>query len=100
MAWSNEWYEGFRNGTFATQLSGAWLLGHLNNWMRQKPPENGASLTCLMVLRQLGRFVPLDSNPIEHQDEAWKLIEYMTTRRDIQLQHFATIAAFRPTHHL
>ncbi|MCZ8488919.1 extracellular solute-binding protein [Vibrio lentus] len=30
-AWSNEWYEGFRNGTFATQLSGAWLLGHLNN---------------------------------------------------------------------
>ncbi|MEO0889854.1 MAG: extracellular solute-binding protein, partial [Pseudomonadota bacterium] len=33
LAWSNEWYEGFRNGTFATQLSGAWLLGHLNNWI-------------------------------------------------------------------
>ncbi|GAM67120.1 ABC-type sugar transport system [Vibrio sp. JCM 19236] len=30
----------------------------------------------------------------KNPDEAWKLIEYMTTRRDVQLKHFETIAAF------
>jgi multiple sugar transport system substrate-binding protein len=32
-AWSNEWSEGFKRGTIATQMSGAWLAGHLNNWL-------------------------------------------------------------------
>ncbi|MFW5899203.1 MAG: ABC transporter substrate-binding protein, partial [Jiangellaceae bacterium] len=32
-SWTNEWYEAFKQGTVATQLSGAWLLGHLQNWM-------------------------------------------------------------------
>jgi multiple sugar transport system substrate-binding protein len=32
-AWSNEWSEGFRRGRIATQMSGAWLAGHLSNWL-------------------------------------------------------------------
>lgn len=32
-SWTNEWYGGFRDGSVATQPSGAWLLGHLQNWM-------------------------------------------------------------------
>ena len=32
-AWSNEWSEGFKRGTLATQLTGAWLAGHLSNWL-------------------------------------------------------------------
>ena len=31
--WSNEWSEGFKRGTLATQPTGAWLAGHLNNWL-------------------------------------------------------------------
>ncbi|EJV9421946.1 extracellular solute-binding protein [Vibrio vulnificus] len=95
LAWSNEWYEGFRNGTFATQLSGAWLLGHLNNWIA--PETTGkwgvSHLPDGIYGSWGGSFLSIPTQS-KHQDEAWKLIEYMTTRRDIQLQHFATIAAF------
>ncbi|EMK3378110.1 extracellular solute-binding protein [Vibrio vulnificus] len=95
LAWSNEWYEGFRNGTFATQLSGAWLLGHLNNWIA---PETAGKWGVSHLPDGIygswgGSFLSIPTQS-KHQDEAWKLIEYMTTRRDIQLQHFATIAAF------
>ncbi|EPF9308572.1 extracellular solute-binding protein [Vibrio vulnificus] len=95
LAWSNEWYEGFRNGTFATQLSGAWLLGHLNNWIA---PETAGKWGVSHLPAGIygswgGSFLSIPTQS-KHQDEAWKLIEYMTTRRDIQLQHFATIAAF------
>lgn len=37
-AWSTEWYDAFAQGTVATQVSGAWLLGHLQSWM---PLESG-----------------------------------------------------------
>ncbi|WP_394126597.1 extracellular solute-binding protein [Vibrio hepatarius] len=95
LAWSNEWYEGFRNGTFATQLSGAWLLGHLNNWIA---PETAGSWGVSHLPDGIygswgGSFLSIPTQS-KHQDEAWKLIEYMTTKRDIQLKHFETIAAF------
>ena len=35
-AWSNEWAEGFKRGTIATQMTGAWLAGHMNNWLFQQ----------------------------------------------------------------
>lgn len=31
--WTNEWAEGFKRGTLATALSGAWLVGQLANWV-------------------------------------------------------------------
>jgi multiple sugar transport system substrate-binding protein len=39
-AWSTEWSEGFKRGTLATQMSGAWLAGHLSNWVA--PATKGA----------------------------------------------------------
>lgn len=95
LAWSNEWYEGFRHGTFATQLSGAWLLGHLNNWIA---PETSGKWAVSNLPDGIygswgGSFLSIPTQS-KHHDEAWKLIEYMTTRRDIQLKHFETIAAF------
>lgn len=95
LAWSNEWYEGFRNGTFATQLSGAWLLGHLNNWIA--PGTAGkwgvSHLPDGIYGSWGGSFLSIPTQSTK-QDDAWKLIEYMTTRRDVQLKHFETIAAF------
>lgn len=35
-AWTNEWYVSFQNGTVAYELCGAWLGGHLKNWMAPK----------------------------------------------------------------
>ncbi|EHY9857441.1 extracellular solute-binding protein [Vibrio parahaemolyticus] len=94
-AWSNEWYEGFRSGSMATQLSGAWLLGHLNNWIA--PDTAGkwgvSNLPDGIYGSWGGSFLSIPKQSA-HQDEAWKLIEYMTTKRDIQLKHFETIAAF------
>ncbi|WP_417500212.1 ABC transporter substrate-binding protein [Methylophaga sp.] len=95
LAWSNEWYEGFRKGTFATQLSGAWLLGHLQNWIA---PETKGKWAVSHLPNGIygswgGSFLSIPKQS-SHQDEAWELIKYMTTERDVQLKHFSTIAAF------
>ena len=95
LSWTNEWYEGFRNGTFATQLSGAWLLGHLQNWIA--PETKGkwrvSNLPDGIYGSWGGSFLSIPKQS-KHQDDAWKLIEYMTLDRDIQLKSFETIAAF------
>ncbi|MDQ2165974.1 MULTISPECIES: extracellular solute-binding protein [Vibrio] len=95
LAWSNEWYEGFRNGTFATQLSGAWLLGHLKNWIAPDTAGKWAvsNLPDGIYGSWGGSFLSIPTQS-KHQDEAWKLIEYMTTNRGVQLKAFETIAAF------
>lgn len=95
LAWSNEWYEGFKNGTFATQLSGAWLLGHLQNWIAPQTSGKWAvsHLPDGIFGSWGGSFLSIPKQS-KHQDEAWKLIEYMTAKREVQLKHFETIAAF------
>lgn len=95
LAWSNEWVEGLKKGTFATQLSGAWLLGHLQNWIA---PESSGDWAVSNLPDGIygswgGSFLSIPTQS-ENQDEAWQFIEYMTTNRDVQLQHFETIAAF------
>jgi hypothetical protein len=42
----NEWSEGFKGGTLATQSSIAWLAGHLSHWLApdtagRRPPAAG-----------------------------------------------------------
>ncbi|HEY1090957.1 MAG TPA: extracellular solute-binding protein [Burkholderiaceae bacterium] len=32
-AWSSDWAEGFKRGSIASQMMGAWLAGHLNSWL-------------------------------------------------------------------
>ncbi|TGG90649.1 extracellular solute-binding protein [Natronospirillum operosum] len=93
-AWSEDWYQGFQEGKFATQMSGAWLLGHLQNWMAPDTAGNwGVShLPSGMYGTWGGSFlgIPVQSgNP----DQAWELIEYMISE-DIQLAGFDNIAAF------
>ncbi len=94
-AWTNEWYEGFRNGTFATQMSGAWLLGHLKNWMAPKTAGKwGASNLPGGVYGSWGGSfyaIPVQS---EHKEAAWKFIKFLTTRPDIQIAGFENTAAF------
>lgn len=94
-AWSNEWYEAFKRGTVAVQLSGAWLLGHLQNWMA---PETaglwGASNLPNGIYGSWGGSfygIPAQS---ANKDAAWRLIEFLTTNPEIQLAAFDRIGAF------
>ncbi|HEY8497792.1 MAG TPA: extracellular solute-binding protein [Limnochordales bacterium] len=94
-AWSNEWYEAFKRGTVAVELSGAWLAGHLQNWMAPETagkwgardlPEN-------MYVSWGGSFYAIPEQS-KNKDAAWKLIQFLTTRPDIQLLAFRTTNAF------
>jgi multiple sugar transport system substrate-binding protein len=95
--WSNEWAEGFRRGSLSTQLSGAWLAGHLNNWLAPKTkgywraaqlPENSWAAyggTFLAIAR---------GAPEKHKTLAWEFIEMMTLDRELQLRAFKSQDAF------
>ncbi|MEW6047131.1 MAG: extracellular solute-binding protein [Bacillota bacterium] len=94
-AWSNEWYEAFKRGTVAVELSGAWLAGHLQNWMApdtagkwgaRNLPEN-------MFVSWGGSFYAIPEQS-KNKADAWKLVQFLTTRRDIQLLAFKTTNAF------
>lgn len=95
LAWTNEWYEGFKKGTFATQLSGAWLLGHLKNWIAPDTAGkwNVSNLPDGIYGSWGGSFLSIPKQS-QNQDKAWELIEYMTVNPKTQLTAFATIAAF------
>jgi multiple sugar transport system substrate-binding protein len=96
-SWSNEWYEAFRQGTTATELSGAWLGGHLQTWMA---PETsglwGASeIPDGRLLSWGGSFYGIpNQTPAEKIDLAWELVKFLTVRPDIQLAAFESINAF------
>jgi multiple sugar transport system substrate-binding protein len=96
-AWSNEWAEGFKRGTLATELSGAWLVGQLSNWVA--PQTRGlwraAQLPEGTHVAYGGAFyaIPRRSSP-SRKALAWEFIQMMTLDRERQLQAFKTHDAF------
>jgi len=96
-AWSNEWAEGFKRGTLATELSGAWLVGQLSNWVA--PQTRGlwraAQLPEGTHVAYGGAFyaIPRRSDP-SRKALAWEFIQSMTLDRERQLQAFKTHDAF------
>ena len=96
-AWSNEWSEGFKRGTIATQLTGAWLAGHLNNWLA--PGTRGlwraAQLPEGAFAAYGGTFFAIPrGSPPEHKLLAWEFIQLMTLNREVQLGAFKSQDAF------
>ena len=96
-AWSNEWSEGFKRGSIATQLSGAWLAGHLNNWLA--PGTRGlwhaASLPEGAFAAYGGTFFAIPRGaPEDHKALAWQFIQMMTLDRSVQLAAFKSQDAF------
>lgn len=94
-AWTNEWYEGFKSGSVATQLSGAWLLGHLKNWIAPQTAGKWrvSNLPDGIYGSWGGSFLAIPKQSA-HKKEAWELIKFMTLNQDIQKLAFRTIAAF------
>ena len=96
-AWSNEWSEGFKRGTLATQLTGAWLAGHLNNWLA---PNTKGQWRALQLPEQSyaaygGTFLAIARGaPAQNKGLAWELIQLLTLNRDLQLQAFKAQDAF------
>ena len=95
--WTNDWAEGFKRGSLATEMSGAWLVGQLNNWVA--PDTKG-----LWRASQLpegayavygGAFyaIPRRSAP-ENKALAWDFIRMMTLDRGRQFAAFKSQDAF------
>ncbi|MDD5332174.1 MAG: extracellular solute-binding protein [Rhodoferax sp.] len=94
-AWSNEWTQGFKNGTIATQMSGAWLAGHLATWIA--PNTSGlwraAQLPENAWADWGGSFYVIPRGG-KNKTLAWDFIQLMTQNRDIQIMAFKTKDAF------
>ncbi|WP_102867073.1 ABC transporter substrate-binding protein [Pseudovibrio exalbescens] len=94
-AWTNEWYEGFKNGTVATQLSGAWLLGHLQNWMA--PDTAGlwgvTNLPDGIYGSWGGSFLAIPKQA-KNKKDAWDFIKYLTNTSEAQLSGLKNIGSF------
>ncbi|GGM14493.1 ABC transporter substrate-binding protein [Deinococcus aerophilus] len=93
--WSNEWYDAFKKGTVATQFSGAWLQGALQNWMApdtkglwrvQNLPENSFASWG-------GSFYAIPS-AAKNKQWAWEFIKFMTLDKGSQLTAFTDNGAF------
>lgn len=95
--WSNEWSEGFRRGTLTTQLTGAWLAGHMNNWLAPKTSGlwRAAQLPERSWAAYGGTFLAIPRGaPAANKALAWKFIQMMTLNRDLQLSAFKSQDAF------
>ena len=96
-AWSNEWSEGFKRGSIATQMTGAWLAGHLNNWLAPgtKGLWRAAPLPEGVFAAYGGTFYAIPrSAPAANKALAWQFIQLMTLNREVQLSAFKTQDAF------
>ncbi|RKF20318.1 extracellular solute-binding protein [Alginatibacterium sediminis] len=94
-AWSNEWSEGLRRGDIAVEFMGAWLGGHLANWIA--PDSAGDWATANLPNDSWaswgGSYYAIPKST-EHQAEAWEFITFMTTNKEMQLLAFEEIDAF------
>jgi multiple sugar transport system substrate-binding protein len=95
--WSNEWSEGFKRGTLATQLTGAWLAGHLSNWLA---PATAGQWRALQLPEGAfaaygGTFLAIArGSPAANKTLAWEFIKLLTLDRGLQLQAFKSQDAF------
>ena len=95
--WSNEWSEGFKRGTLATQMSGAWLAGHLNNWLAPgtKGLWRAAQLPEGAWAAYGGTFFAIArGGPPANKALAWEFIQLMTLDPSLQLRAFKAQDAF------
>lgn len=96
-AWSNEWAEGFKRGTLATELSGAWLVGQLGTWIA--PATSGlwraAQFPQGAFAGYGGAFyaMPRRADPAR-KALAWDFIQLMTLNRTLQFAAFKAQDAF------
>jgi len=94
-AWSNEWSEGFKRGQIASEVMGAWLGGHLKNWIApdQKGLWRAAQLPAGSFASYGGSFYGIPKKAV-HKPEAWDFIKYLTLDKGQQIAAFRDVEAF------
>lgn len=95
--WTNDWSEAFRRGALATQMSGAWLAGHMANWLA--PSTRGrwraAPLPADTEIAFGGTFLALPRGArAEFKTLAWQFVQLMTLDPSVQLESFRRHDAF------
>ena len=94
-AWTNEWYEAFKQGTVATEINGVWMLGHFKNWIAPDTAGKwGAAQLPEEIFTHRGGTWYAIPQASEHKEEAWKLIKFLTTNYATQLRAFEVTGAF------
>jgi multiple sugar transport system substrate-binding protein len=94
-AWSNEWGESLKRGTVAVQMMGAWLGGHLQNWLA----PNTAGLWRSTVLPEGvatswgGTFYAIPKKAV-NKELALDLIKHLTLNSKQQQMAFEKFNAF------
>jgi multiple sugar transport system substrate-binding protein len=96
-AWTNEWSEGFKRGSFATEMSGAWLTGQLTNSLA--PDTKGkwrvAQLPNGAFASWGGSFYAIPKKISDEKKKmAWDFIEFMTTSKEMQLAAYKQLNAY------
>jgi multiple sugar transport system substrate-binding protein len=94
-AFSSEWTTAFQKGNLATEVSGAWLVGHMQNWLAKDYAGKWASqqLPGRSFTSYGGSFLGIPTQ-CQNKAEAWELIKYLTLDADQQILAFKTTGAF------
>ena len=94
-AWSNEWSEGFKRDKIASQMMGAWLAGHLNNWLapESKGKWRSAQLPGGAFGSWGGSFYGVPKKA-QNKAAAWDFIKFLTTTKEMQIEAFRGFDAF------
>ncbi len=96
-AWTPEWASGLRDGHIAVALSGAWLAGHLANWLAPKTKGlwRAAQLPDGSWSAYGGSFLAVPRRlPAARRALAWDFLRLLTLDRERQLAAFASVDAF------
>jgi multiple sugar transport system substrate-binding protein len=94
-AWSGDWGESLKRGNVSVQMMGAWLGGHLSNWLA--PNTAGLWRSTALPERAAtswgGTFYAIPKKA-QNKELAWDLISYLTLNRQQQQMAFEKFNAF------
>jgi multiple sugar transport system substrate-binding protein len=96
-AWATEWVEGFKRGAFVTEMSGAWLAGHLASYLA--PDTRGlwraSQLPAGAFASWGGSFYGIPAAlPADRKLRAWRFIEFLATDLSMQLAALKQLDAY------
>ena len=94
-AWSNEWSESLKRGNVTVQMMGAWLGGHLQNWLAPDTAGKWRSgaLPEGVATSWGGTFYAIPKKAAQ-KELAWDLIQHLTLNKSQQQEAFQKFNAF------
>ncbi|MGB8856259.1 MAG: extracellular solute-binding protein [Burkholderiales bacterium] len=94
-AWTSEWSESLRSGGVATQMMGAWLGGHLANWLAPETAGlwRASELPEHARIAWGGTFYAIPTKAAQRK-LAFEFLQMLTLKRERQLAAFRAQDAF------